>query len=634
MAPLHVRNRSSSIGLGIALWIKAHSWRGVTHSHAIMTAAPLLPIPPRPPRHSALTSLMQFASTLIASGRIDEGEMVLHEAMTIAPESPAPYHALLDLILRSGRDVDALTFCASMLSRLAPPQTETLRVAAETMLTLHQRHAHLLVRPDEPTRIPLSSVGVLDPTPMVMAPEYLRRARTFARSAAARGTTEPAVQLTLAECELMAGNSTLARRIAERSVLLATPKLRGAAMATHALAAFADRHDALALELLRSPHVSELAPALGSGRLICASVDASLGPATANTDPNRVTVRVPCRAQLNRSVRDRTISVRVGPPEVRALQGARVVGGEWIVLGVDDRAWVHGVRDGAFTSARGTRLASMFDDTERNRVLWANDERLLLHAPKVEREHAGRAVMLATGARDDYSRWLLEAIGRLSAIPELLQEPDIRFVVPKGLSSMQREVLSWLGIGTDRLTTVGDDEIVAFDELILVRHRTHAGCVDSHVVEWLRDKLTVPELVTSAPPTRRLFLRSATRSGTRSLVNEMELERHCATLGFEAVDGDAISLAQYRDLFTDAACIVSAEQPHLANLLFAPRGAEVVMLSPRGYARPRHAALAHSLGIGCTFVLGAERPTREAYPAWEYAVDADELRSALVRITG
>ena len=120
--------------------------------------------------------------------------MVLQEAMTIAPDSPAPYHALLALILQSGRDVDAFTFCASMLSRLAPPQPETLRVAAETMLTLHLRHAHLLVRADEPVRIPLSSAGVLDPTPMVMASEYLRRARTFARSAAARAPSDAAVR--------------------------------------------------------------------------------------------------------------------------------------------------------------------------------------------------------------------------------------------------------------------------------------------------------------------------------------------------------------------------------------------------------------------------------------------------------
>ncbi|MEO7964760.1 MAG: glycosyltransferase family 61 protein [Gemmatimonadaceae bacterium] len=502
------------------------------------------------------------------------------------------------------------------------------------MLALHVRHAHLLREGEEPSRLQLTSQGVLDPTPMVMAPEYLRRARALARTASVRESSNAVVQLTLAECELSAGNAGAARRAAERSATLSPPDMRGAALATQALASFADHHEARAIDLLRSPHVTELASWLGTGRLISASIDPSLAPCTALTDPNRVTVRIPCRVQLNRVTRNRTVTVRVAAPEQRVLDGARVVGGEWIVLDADDRAFVHGVSDATTSHIRGSEFATALGGAERNRILWSGDDRLLLHAPRIDREHSGRAVLLATGTRANFSRWLLEAIGRLSEVPEMLLEPDIRFVVPSQLSPMQRERLSWLGIGDDRLATVDDDEIVSFEELVLVRHRTHGGCVDAQVISWLRDKLTVPDIVTSAPPTRRLFLRSTTSEVTRLLVNELELERLCRVHGFEAVDVDALSLAQCRDLFADAACIVSAEQPLLANLLFAPRGTEVVILAPRSFARPRHAALAHSLGQSVTFVLGAERPTRAAYPNWEFAVDPENVQVALARAAG
>lgn len=631
---LRCRGGSAGARSGDCLCVRVLCCRRTTCSPRMMTAAPRFPLAQLPAQSTALESLMHYASGLVENGRSEEGEMVLREAMTIAPESPAPYHALLSLILRSGRDVDAFTFCAAMLARLTPPSAATLRVAAETMLTLHRRHAHLLRDAAAPSRIILSAEGVLDPTPMVMAPEYLRRARSLARSATLRNGRDGESQLTLAECELVAGNASLARRVAERSVPLLPPTLRGAAIATHAFSAFADHAEALALALLQSPHVTELAPSLGSGRFITALIDPSLAPSAAPTDPNRITTRIPIRVELNRTVRERTIAVRVSPPELRTLRGGRVVGGEWIVLGDDNRAWVHGVREHALPIVLGTQLTATFADGDRNRILWANDERLLLHAPRAEREHSGRAVLLATSAHDDSSRWMLEAIGRLSAMPDLLLEPDVRFVVPATLLPLHRELLAWLGIGDDRLTTVADDEIVSFDELILVRHRTHGGCVDARVVEWLRDKLTIPQIVTSAPPTRRIFIRSATRSGTRYLLNEPELERVCQSLGFECVDGDALSLAGWRDLLTDAACVVAAEQPSLANLLFAPRGAEAVILAPRSFARPRHAALAHALGIGTTFVLGAERPTRAVYPNWEFAVDANELRIALTRILG
>jgi hypothetical protein len=599
-----------------------------------MTAAPLRPHPAASrPRSSVVDSLMLFAGSLAAQGRGDEAESVLREAMTIAPESPAPYHALLALVLSSGRDVDALTFCASMLARLAPPDGATLRVAAEAMLTLHERHAHLLRDAQEPTRLQLSADGILDPTPMVMAPEYLRRARALARSASARSPGDAAVQLTLAECELRARNATAARRSAERSSALASSAQRGAAVATQALASFADHAEARALELLCSPHVTEIAPSLGAGRLVSAAIDQTLSPESALSDPNRITSRVPCRVQLNRIARERTVTIRVAPPERRALQGGRVVGGEWIVLDDNERAWVHGVRDESSPMVRGSEFAATFDEGDRNRILWSSDERLLLHLPQVDRTHAGRAVLLATGARADYSSWLLEAVGRLSAVPELLLEPDIRFVVPPTILPIQNELLSWLGIGQDRLAPICDNEVISFHELVLVRHRTHGGCVDASVISWLRDRLIVPELITSAPPTRRLFLRSATNGAARLLVNEPEIERLCRAHGFEVVDTESLTLAEYRDLFSEAACIVSAEQPLLANLLFAPRGAEVVILSPRGFVRSRHAALAHALGQGATFVLGAERPTRAAYPAWEYAIDVAELRSAITSAT-
>lgn len=163
-------------------------------------------------------ALIAFSGALIAAGRVDEAEGALRDAITITPDNVAAYRALSWLLMGAGRDIEVFSTCGTMLARAGRADGETLRQAADILLFLHIRHASLFRRRGEPARLDLRSIGVPDVTPMVLASEYLPRARALAQAAVAQLPDDVSALCALAECELRAGYITAARRAAERAV--------------------------------------------------------------------------------------------------------------------------------------------------------------------------------------------------------------------------------------------------------------------------------------------------------------------------------------------------------------------------------------------------------------------------------
>ncbi|MEO6447349.1 MAG: hypothetical protein ABIZ91_20595, partial [Gemmatimonadaceae bacterium] len=153
---------------------------------------------------SAVDALLAHARALRTANRPRDAEATLTDAITIAPEHPDAYRARILLQLQEGRDMDAFATCASMLACGGHRHAATLAFAADILLYLHLRHATLLTRQAAPARADLRSIGVGEPNAVVLAPEFLKRARTLALAAARRTPGSAAVQTTLAECELRA----------------------------------------------------------------------------------------------------------------------------------------------------------------------------------------------------------------------------------------------------------------------------------------------------------------------------------------------------------------------------------------------------------------------------------------------
>ncbi|MCC6774667.1 MAG: DUF563 domain-containing protein [Gemmatimonadaceae bacterium] len=592
-----------------------------------MTAVPAYHTPPGL-EATPSDALIAFAEALVAAGRIAEAEGALRDAITISPDHVAAYRALSLLLMGAGRDIEVFSTCGTMLARAGRADGDTLRLAADVLLFLHIRHATLFRRRSEPTRLDLRSIGVPDVTPMVLASEYLPRARALALAAVAQSPDDVTAQCALAECELRAGHATAARHAAERAV--ACEPTRGAMMA-RALATFADHQEQAALDLLRQPQLSELVPALGTGRQLTARLDLDGAPETVAGDTDRRESTLAYTVHHGGGVHTREVTIRTAPPLVRTIPGGRVVGDLFLVLDRSDRAYVHGLVDEPeveFDTPRCHDIPAVLA-CGRNSVLWVGrDGRLLLHSPTAERVRGGRAFLLATNASANYYHWIADALGRLSAAPEVLRDPDVRFVVPTPLLPFQLETMAWLGITRDQVVQVGADEIVEFDELMVVAHRKDGGCTDASVWGWLHAHLTIPTVSTPPAPTRHLFLRGDTGS-REPFLNVDEAEAICSAHGFESVDTSKLTVAQRRDLMSEAAMVVSPLGAGLADLLFVPPGARTILFGQRSLMVPCYHALGHAMGHSVRYVLGTEEQSRFVYPHWDYRIDPRELLTAL-----
>jgi hypothetical protein len=572
-------------------------------------------------------ALVAHAEELRVAGQLDNAEAVLRDAITLSPDNLAAYRALSLLLVGSGRDVEAFAACGTMLAHAGHADAETLRLAAEILLFLHIRHESLIARRAEPARLDLRPIGIADATPLVLAPEYLARARALAVAAVEQAPDDASAYGVLAECALRAGFSKEARLAAERAVL------RDATIGTlvaRVFANFADHREQAALEELRQPQLTELVPSLGTGQQLVVRVDADGAPDGLVNDPERQPWRLAYLVQHAGAEHARSVTVHTGPSSVRTITRGRVVGELFFAIDGSDTGYVHGVVDEpdvTFGTPRCHDVATLIE-RGRNSVLWSTrDRRLLLHSPAGERLRGGRAFLLASNGSHSYYHWIADALGRLAAMPDVLLDPDVRFVVPAPLQPFQVETLAWLGITLERVVQVAPDEILEYDELVLVSHRKDGGCSDASVWRWLNDHLTIPDMSESPAPTRRLFLPCA--SAARHLHNLAEVEALCTARGFESVDTSTMSIAARRDLFSDVAMVVSPLGAGLTDLLFAPPGARSVLFGQRSYVVPCYNALAAALGHSVRYVLGAEEPSRFVYPHWDYRVDLDDVRTAL-----
>jgi len=592
-----------------------------------MTAVPRYPTPPAP-EPTPSEALVRHAAALQGAGRSAEAVAALRDAITIDPDCLAAHRALALHLANSGRDLEAFAACAQLLAGAGRQDAESLRLAAELLLFLHIRHATLLTRQAEPVRLDFRAIGVPDVAPMVLAPEFLRRARALARAAVSLAPRDVIAHATLAECDLRAGYASAARKAAERAV---EAEASVSSLVARALATFADHREVAAVELLRQPQLTELIPSLGTGQQSSLRVEGAFSPATVAHDRERMPWTIPYVVQHGGTSHARQVTVRTGAPEARTIRNGRVVGGLAFPLDRSDRGYIHGIVDEPdvqFGVPRFHDIPTALSQS-RNTVLWHDDRRALLHSPQGERVRGGRVVLLASNFSANYYHWIADALGRLAAVPGALTDPDLRFVVPAPLHPFQVETLAWLGISLERMVQVADDEIAEFDEVIAVHHRKEGGCTDRGVWQWLRDRLTIPSLHQSPTPVRRLFLRRGAGAAMRRVLNEAALESICRDLGFEAVETSRLTVAEQRDLFAEAAVVVSPVGASLTNLLFAPAGTRTILFGQRGYIVPCYNALADAMGHSVRYLLGHEEQSAFVYPHWDYRIDEDELRQAL-----
>lgn len=193
----------------------------------------------------------------------------------------------------------------------------------------------------------------------------------------------------------------------------------------------------------------------------------------------------------------------------------------------------------------------------------------------------------------NYGHWMMEMLPKAWLVERHLPGLGVRFLVadvPGQLRETMAFSLGMLGIDLAR-TLVADDAPRHFAELVVVDGLTEHGCYMSPLAVDCIDALAASDLVgraappdqpaTGQPATDRLFV-TRRAMGFRRVVDEDALLLHARTRGFAEVEPGALRLPDQIARFRGAARIVGVMGAAMTNIVFAPPGARVVMLTPAG----------------------------------------------------
>ena len=232
--------------------------------------------------------------------------------------------------------------------------------------------------------------------------------------------------------------------------------------------------------------------------------------------------------------------------------------------------------------------------------------------------------VLAAGEAN-YRHAMLSSLARLSAVPDNYLAAATSLLLPEGAIA-QAEALGLLDLLPSlELRAVGRSETLLVDTLIfplsVCGEAAFHPCVQNF---YRRLSANVPPSRTRLP--RRIYI-DTRGTGLRPLLNEDRVMHGLASMGFEPVRLDGMSLANQIRLFRQAEAIVAPHGTALTNLGFARPSCVVVELQMDAYVEwsYRHLSALGHLNYDC--VVGrAPRPWRDLdlrfhATAWEVSVN-------------
>jgi tetratricopeptide (TPR) repeat protein len=192
---------------------------------------------------------------------------------------------------------------------------------------------------------------------------------------------------------------------------------------------------------------------------------------------------------------------------------------------------------------------------------------------------------LLVGGAGSYSEDLLMYCGTL-AIAETLGVPagSMPLVVNAGLAPHQTELLDLLGYPQDMLLALATDRPAKFSKLSVVSRPVLVDWVDPLLPAWYRRRLAPDASLDRA--TRRVLV-VPSDNADRRLSNADEAAATLRSIGFTTFDPSRSTVREQIEVFSQAREVVVAAGAALANLVFTPVGARVVVLQDPQSARRR-----------------------------------------------
>jgi capsular polysaccharide biosynthesis protein len=181
----------------------------------------------------------------------------------------------------------------------------------------------------------------------------------------------------------------------------------------------------------------------------------------------------------------------------------------------------------------------------------------------------------------NYYHTIHDNMHRLEGLLEQLPK-DIIFVVPEGLRKWQWEILSTLGIESDRCITISTTEILTIETLYFAPHGTPWDFDTPRGYQWGRQRFYDRYEVQPKPPQKLLYI-SRELAHWRRLTNAKEVETMLTSYGFEKCLPETMTIGEQVQLFANARAVVSVKGAALTNLMFCPAGTQVLEIQLSEY---------------------------------------------------
>jgi capsular polysaccharide biosynthesis protein len=240
----------------------------------------------------------------------------------------------------------------------------------------------------------------------------------------------------------------------------------------------------------------------------------------------------------------------------------------------------------------------------------------------------------------NYAHWMTEVLPRISIFCAEERFKDVPIVVNDGLHRNIMESLFLVAGASREIFTLPIGRALAVDELYLAsmagyvpfERRTNKLSGHSHglfsplAFDILRNHLnsTVQNTNEEAWP-EKIFLRRV--SGTRKVINATEVEKLLVTHGFVAVEPEKLTFSQQVQLFRNAKIIAGSSGAALANMIFAPQNAKILIFISKhpdtSYWYWQNIAAAS--GKTVSYVLGEINASDSNGIHTDYIVDLDVL---------
>ena len=246
----------------------------------------------------------------------------------------------------------------------------------------------------------------------------------------------------------------------------------------------------------------------------------------------------------------------------------------------------------------------------------------LVHLPLLDGGHAvqriGRAAWILEQWDRNYSHWLQWHLVKVVLLRQ--HREGLPLVLPGHLSNPARRSLELLGVKEEETIPISS-WIVDVDELTFV-------AMDDYRPSLLRNLHDV--LARNPDPKRKIYI-SRSKAERRHVREEASCWEVLRARGYERVFMEDLSFDAQLDLMREAAVMVTPHGTGMANMIFAPRGLQVVEIGDSGFPNPQFYALASALGHPYWLVQG--HPLGTQPPGYnDITVDPRDLLAVIERV--